>query len=413
MTALFDGIRSVRARTFISLNNPSFRLFMSGQSISLVGNWMQTIALSWLVLELSGSGTAIGLLLALQTVPMLLCGPYGGVIADRCNRRTLLIGLQSLMAILALVLGILVVSDVVALWHVYLIGSLAGFVQCFENPVRQAFIAEVVGPGDLRNAISLNSTIANVARAVGPALAGVTIAAGGLGVCFLLNAVGYIAVVTSLVRLDGASLTVVPGVGRAKRQMRDGFVYVRSEVKLVAPLVMLALTGCLTYEFHVVLPIVATETFDAGARTYGFMTTAMAIGAVVAGLLMAAWGKPGPKALLVTCSAFGGALTVAALAPTLETLFAVLVVVGMCSVSFAVTVSSSLQLEADSAMRGRVMSLWAVASVGSSAIGAPVVGWVCEQWGGRAGLMLGALTCFVATALGAVLFVRSAQWSSR
>ena len=408
MTTLLGGIRSTRARTFASLSNPNFRLFIGGQSISLVGNWMQSIAQSWLVLQLTGSGTAIGILLALQTIPMLFLGPYGGVIADRVNRRSLLIGLQSLMGILALVLGVLVTADVGVLWHVYSIAALFGLIQCFENPARQAFIAELVGHDNLRNAVSLSSTMGSVARAAGPALAGATIAAGGLGACFLINAIGYAAVVTSLIQLDVSSLNPVQAARRSKRQMRDGLSYVRTNRKLLAPLAMMALVGCLTYEFQVVFPMVATQTFDAGAQTYGFMTTAMAIGAVIGGLLMATWGKPGVRPVLLSCTGFGAALAVAAIAPTLWMLLAVLVVVGMCSVSFAVTVSSSLQLEAGAGMQGRVMSLWSVAFIGSSAVGAPVVGWVCQEWGGRAGLMLGAVSCLVATALGAFLFGRSA-----
>ncbi|TSD49586.1 MFS transporter [Rhodococcus sp. KBS0724] len=413
MTAVVDGIRGLQARTFASLSNPNFRLFMSGQSVSLTGNWMQTIAQSWLVLELTGSATAIGIVLALQTVPMLLLGPYGGVIADRFDRRTLMIGLQVTLGLLALVLGVLVVADVIALWHVYVIAGLFGLVQCFENPARQAFVAELVGHGDLRNAVSLNSTVGSVARAVGPALAGVTIAAGGLGICFLFNAVGYGAVVLSLVRLDVSALVAAPGAARVKRQMRDGLAYVRSETKLLAPLLMMALVGCLTYEFHVVFPIVATQTFGADAQMYGLMTAAMAIGAVGGGLLMAAWGRTGVMPLLASCTVFGLALVAAAASPTLWILLAVLVAVGMCSVSFAVTVSSSLQLEADPAMRGRVMSLWSAAFIGSSAVGAPIAGWVCQEWGGRAGLLLGAFTCFAATALGSVLFVRNRATAAR
>ncbi|MCE4267070.1 MFS transporter [Rhodococcus globerulus] len=413
MTAVVDGIRGLQARTFASLSNPNFRLFMSGQSVSLTGNWMQTIAQSWLVLELTGSATAIGIVLALQTIPMLLLGPYGGVIADRFDRRTLMIGLQTTLGLLALVLGVLVVLDVVALWHVYVIAGLFGLVQCFENPARQAFVAELVGHGDLRNAVSLNSTVGSVARAVGPALAGVTIAAGGLGICFLVNAVGYGAVVVSLARLDVSALVAAPGIGRVKRQMRDGLAYVRSETKLLTPLLMMALVGCLTYEFHVVFPIVATQTFGADAQMYGFMTTAMAIGAVIGGLLMAAWGRTGVMPLLTSCAVFGLALVAAAVSPAQWILLAVLVAVGMCSVSFAVTVSSSLQLEADPAMRGRVMSLWSAAFIGSSAVGAPIAGWVCQEWGGRAGLLLGAFTCFAATVLGSVLFVRNRVTAAR
>jgi MFS family permease len=207
-------------QTFAALANRNFRRYFSGQAISLIGTWMQSVAQSWLVLQLTGSGTALGLVVALQTLPVLLLGPYGGVVADRVDKRRLMIVLQSMMGLLALVLGLLTVTHLVTLWQVYLLAFLLGLNNCFENPARQSFVLEMVGPAHLRNAVSLNSTMVNAARAIGPAVAGIIIAVGGLGVCFLLNAVSFVAVVTSLLRLDVAALQPSPPAARRRGQLR-------------------------------------------------------------------------------------------------------------------------------------------------------------------------------------------------
>jgi len=390
----------IRGQTFAALRGPNFRLYISGQAVSLVGTWMQTVAQSWLVLQLTGSATAIGIVLALQTVPMLLLGPYGGVVADRSDKRRLMIGLQSLMGVQALILGLLVVTGTVALWHVYVLAILLGLNQCFENPARQSFMLELVGPEDLRNAVSLQSVLASCSRMIGPAVAGVVIAAGGLGVCFLLNAASFVAVVTSLLRLDVSRLQPSPPAARAKGQLREGFAYVRRTSDLAVPLLMMALVGCLAFEFQVVLPVLADRTFESGAGAYGFLTAAMGAGSVVGGLAVATWGRTGTKPLVVSALAFGIALAVAAAAPTLTSLVVIMVVVGALSVTFTSTTNSSLQLAAAPTMRGRVMALWSVAFLGSTAIGGPIAGWVSEQWGGRAGLLLGAGACLVAAMLG-------------
>jgi len=399
-------LADIRGQTFAALRGPNFRLYISGQAVSLIGTWMQTVAQSWLVLQLTGSATAIGIVLALQTVPMLLLGPYGGVVADRSDKRRLMIGLQTLMGVQALILGLLVVTDTVALWHVYVLAVALGLNQCFENPARQSFMLELVGPEDLRNAVSLQSVLASCSRMIGPAVAGLVIAAGGLGVCFLLNAASFVAVVTSLLRLDVSRLQRSPAAARAKGQLREGFAYVRSTSDLAVPLLMMALVGCLAFEFQVVLPVLADHTFAAGAGAYGFLTAAMGAGSVVGGLAVATWGRTGTRPLILTSLAFGIAMAVAAAAPNLTTLIVLMVIVGALSVTFTSTTNSSLQLAAAPMMRGRVMALWSVAFLGSTAIGGPIAGWVCEQWGGRAGLLLGAVACLVAAAMGVVALRR-------
>ena len=393
-------------QTFAALANRNFRRFISGQAVSLIGTWMQLVAQSWLVLELTGSGTAIGLVVALQTLPVLLLGPYGGVIADRTDKRRLMIVLQTMMGVQALVLGVLTITGTVQLWHVYVLALLLGLNNCFENPARQSFLLEMVGPADLRNAVSLQSTLVSASRIVGPAVAGVTIAAGGLGVCFLLNAASFVAVVTSLLRLNVSELHRSPPMERARGQLREGLRYVRGNRNLAVPLLMMAFIGCLAFEFQVVLPIVADQTFGAGSEAYGFMTAAMGIGAVCGGLLVATWGRTGTRVLIVAAAAFGFSLVVAAAAPTLAVELIALVIVGAVSIAFNSTTNSTLQLEAEPQMRGRVMALWATAFQGSTAIGGPVAGWVSQEWGGRAGLLLGAITCLVVALVAAIVIGR-------
>ncbi|MCW2524365.1 MAG: putative transporter, partial [Frankiales bacterium] len=374
-----------------------------------VGTWMQTVAKSWLVRQLTGSATAIGLVVALQTLPVLLLGPYGGVVADRVDKRKLMIALQSMMGVLALVLGLLTITHQVKLWEIFLLALLLGLNNCFENPARQAFVLEMVGPADLRNAVSLNSVLVNVARAVGPALAGVIIAAGGIGVCFLLNAASFVAVVASLMGMDVASLSPTKPTIRAKGQLREGFRYVRRTPEIGVPLLMMALVGCLAYEFQVVLPVVAKETFGGGAQVYGFMTGAMGVGAVIGGLYVAARGRTGMRAMVNSSAIFGVVIAAAALAPTLWLELIALAGVGAASVGFLSKGNSTLQLQASPSMRGRVMALWAVAFLGSTPIGGPIAGAVSEQFGGRIGLALGAVSCVLAAILGLLVMRRMAE----
>ncbi len=402
MTSFAD----LREQTFSSLHNRNYRRYISGQSISLIGTWMQTVAQSWLVLQLTGSGTALGVAVALQTLPILLLGPYGGVVADRMDKRKLMMGLQAMMGVLALVLGLLTITHTVVLWEVYVLAFLLGLNNTFENPARQAFVLEMVGPKDLRNAVSLNSVLVNAARAVGPAVAGVIIATGGLGVCFLLNALSFVAVVTSLARLDVSALSPSTPTVRARGQLREGLAYVRRTPTLAVPLLMMGLVGCLAYEFQVVLPLVAKQSFHGGSQAYGFMTAAMGIGAVVGGLYVAARGRTGILSLVRSAAVFGVVILAAAMAPTLPLELGALALVGAVSVGFLSKGNSTLQLGTQPAMRGRVMALWSVAFLGSTPIGGPIAGWVSEQFGARAGLVLGAAACFLAAALGMLVLRR-------
>ena len=389
------------SRTFASLRNPNYRRYFSGQAVSMIGTWMQTVAQSWLVLQLTSSATALGLVVALQTLPVLLFGSYGGLIADRVDKRRLMIGLQAIMGVQALVLGTLTMTHVVVLWQVYALALSLGMCNCFENPARQAFVLEMVGPKDLRNAVTLNSVLQNGARAVGPAVAGVIIALGGIGVCFLINAVSFVAVVVSLVRLDVTTLVRSTPAIRAKGQLREGFSYVRNSPTIGVPLLMMALVGCLTYEFQVTLPVIAKESLHGDSQTYGFMTAAMGAGAVIGGLYTAARGRTGLRALVYSCALFTVVVLGAAVAPNLAIELVAMAFVGAASVSFLSQGNSTLQLEAAPQMRGRVMALWSIAFLGSTPVGGPIAGLVSEHFGARAGLLLGAAACLIATAFGA------------
>ncbi|SFN97928.1 Predicted arabinose efflux permease, MFS family [Pseudonocardia ammonioxydans] len=401
------AVRSFSERTFAALSGRNYRLWFGGQSISLIGTWMQSVGQSWLVYELTGSAAVLGTVVAIQTLPTLLLGPYAGVWADRLDRRRLMIGLQTLMGLQALALAVLTLTGAVVLWHVYVLAAVLGLNKAFENPARQAFVQELVGRDDLRNAVTLNSVLVNAARAVGPAIAGLVIVAGGTGVCFAVNAASFAAVVTSLLRLDVAALTPAEPAPRGPGQLREGLAYVRGNPELFVPLVMMALIGCLAYEFPVVLPVVASQTFGGDAATYGYLTGAMGVGAVVGGLVVAGRGRTGLPSLVRTAALFGVVLGLAALAPVLWVALVAMGLVGMASVAFMAGGNSTLQLASAPGMRGRVMALWSVAFLGSTPIGGPVAGWVSEQLGGRGGLALGAVACLVAAGIGGLALRRA------
>ncbi len=386
--------------TFAALAIPNYRRFFTGQSISLIGTWMQMAAQAWLVLSLTHSSTTLGLIVALQTLPVLLLGPYGGVIADRVDKRRLMVILQSVMGLQALILGVLTVSGAVRLWEIGVLAVMLGLNNAFENPARQSFMLELVGPTDLRNAISLNSVLVNVARSIGPAVGGILIATVGESICFLFNAASFVAVVASLLSLDRGALQPSPPAQRAPGQLREGLRYIRRTPELAMPLLMMALVGCLAYEFQVSLPVMARQGLHVNATGYGFMTAAMGVGAVLGGLLVAARGRTGLGTLVLAAAAFGVVLGLAAIAPNLPLELLALALTGWASVSFMSTGNSTLQLEADPMMRGRVMSLWFVAFQGSTPIGGPIIGWVMAAAGARAGLGVGALTCLLVALMG-------------
>jgi MFS family permease len=392
--------------TFAALSVPNYRRYYGGQSISMIGTWMQMTAQAWLVLSLTHSSTWLGVVVALQTLPVLILGPYGGVIADRVDKRKLMIVLQSAMGVQALGLGLLTASGVVTVWEIGVLAALLGLNNAFENPARQSFMLELVGPEHLRNAVSLNSVLVNVARTIGPALAGVLIATVGDGVCFLVNAGSFVAVVASLTTMERTALSPTKPTPRARGQLREGLRYVRTTPQLAVPLLMMGVAGCLTYEFQVTLPVMADRGLNVGATGFGFMTASMGLGAVVGGLMVAARGKTGLRPLVLAASGFAVAMTIATLAPDLAFELVALALAGAASISFMATGNSTLQLNATPEMRGRVMSLWFVAFQGSTPIGGPLVGITMSVIGPRAGLGLGATVALIVAAGGALALRR-------
>lgn len=398
-------LRTTRV-TFAALSIPNYRRYASGQSISMIGTWMQTTAQAWLVLTLTHSAVVLGLVVAAQTLPVLVLGAYGGVIADRVDKRRLMVFLQSMMGIQALVLGILTLTRTVQIWEIFILAVLLGFNNTFENPSRQAFMMELVGAKDLRNAVSLNSVMVNVARAIGPAVAGLLIVSVGTGYCFIINAASFVAVVFSLVTMDRSKLRPSRPTSRARGQLREGLRYAWGIPELAVPLLMMALVGTLAYEFQVVLPVFASHTFQGGARAYGFMTASMGIGAVGGGLVTAARGTTGLRPVTIAAGVFAVVLLMAAAAPSLALAYVALAMVGWASISFIARGNSTLQLTAAPRMRGRVMALWAIAFQGTTPIGGPLIGWITSVAGPRAGLATGAGSCLVAALLGFLVIRR-------
>ena len=377
-------------RTFRSLRTRNYRLYFFGQIVSLTGTWMQSVAQAWLVLRLTGSGLALGTTAALQFAPILLAGPWGGVIADRVDKRRLILWTQSAAGALALVLGLLTLENVVRLWMVYVLALLLGVVNLVDMPARQSFVFEMVGPEDLTNAISLNSVVVNGARVIGPAAAGLLIASVGLAPCFLINAASYLAVIAGILAIDTARLHRPKPVARGPGQLRAGLRYAWSRPELRTPLLMMAVVGTLAYNFSIVLPLFAERTFRAGARAYGGMFSVMGAGAVLGGLVFAARARVTRRLLAGAAVAFGVSIGIAAVAPSLGLATLAMLPIGAASTVFIASSNSLLQLNASSEMRGRVMALFSLVFLGSTPIGGPLVGWIAERFGPREALSLAA-----------------------
>jgi MFS family permease len=390
----------IRNTTFVSLSTRNYRLFFFGQLISVTGTWMQAVAQSFLVLQLTHSGTVLGLTTAARFGPMFLLGPWGGVIADRLDKRRVLYVTQVLAGLVAAVFAILIGAHAINMLMVYLLAAALGFVNVFDNPARQSLISELVPPRQLSNAVTLNSVTMNMARIFGAALGGVIAARFGLALGFGLNALSFGAVLVTLAMMRSAEITPSPRAPREPGQLRAGLRYVRGEPRLLLPLLMIAVIGTLAWEFQVSLPLLATGTFHGGAGTYGAMTSVMGAGAVVGGLVSASRARIGMRSLAVAAIGWGTAITVAALVPSLTLEFIALVFVGYGSITFNSYAKTTLQLAAAPHMRGRVMALWALAWLGSTPIGGPIVGWVGEQLGARWSLLVGGVPT-LAVGLGA------------
>ncbi len=383
--------RRTSSRVAASLRHRNYRLFFGGQLISMAGTWMQTVAQSFLVLSLTHSGTQLGLTTAARFLPVLLFGPAGGLFADRWDKRRVLYVTQTSAGLLAGAFAILTATHEMRLWTVYLLAVALGFVNVFDNPARQTFISEMVPKEDLPNAVTLNSVSMNLARVFGAALGGVLAAALGLALCFACNALSYVAVLVSLAAMRTPELYPARRVPRERGQIRQGLRYVRGTPELLIPLIMIAVVGTLAWEFQVSLPLMASKVFGGGAAAYGVMASVMGAGAVVGGLVSAARSRPRARSLCLASVGWGIAILAAAAVPTMPLELIALLFVGYGSITFNSMAKTTLQLAAKPSMRGRVMALWALAWLGSTPIGGPLVGWIGQDAGARWSLVVGGL----------------------
>ena len=399
-------------RTFSSLEVPNYRRWFAGQVVSISGNWMQTVAEMWLIVSLTGSGIAVGLTAALQFLPILVLGAWGGLLADRMAKRRLIMHTQALMAVPALAMWLLTLTGLVEAWMVFALVLARGLVTAVDNPARQSFVSEMVGAERVVNAIALNSVVIHSSRVIGPAVAGAVIALVGISFCFLLNALTFVAMIVAMRGMDPALLDTPKPGPRARGELRSALRYVLRTPALFIPLAMMAVVGTLSFNFQVLMPLLAHLTWNGDATTYAALTIAMGLGSVGGALAASARGRVSPGLLVGASAGFGGLLAIVAGAPSLTLQLAALVPLGALSVTFAAGINSSLQLAVDPAMRGRVMALYSMVFLGSTPIGSLLVGWLAEVSDPRAGLAVGAAAALV-TAAGARMAYRRSDPSAR
>jgi MFS family permease len=390
---------------FRSLRVRNYRLYAGGQLVSLTGTWMQRVAQDWLVLELTNSGTALGIVTALQFLPSLLFGLWGGLLADRYDKRKLLLATQTGLALVALILGVLDVTGIVQYWQVLVLALALGLVSAIDSPVRQSFVVEMVGPDDLTNAVGLNSTIFNSARILGPAVAGVMITAIGTGWAFVANGISSIAVLTGLALMRPAELRPSPAIDRIRGQLRAGLHYVRQRQDLLLTMVMVFVVGTFGLNFQITTALLAKQVFHRSATGYGLLSTALAVGACV-GAVLATRRRTRPSLLflLLAAMAFGLLEILAGSMPGFGATALMLVLVGLAMLTFTTAANSSVQLGVEATMRGRVMALYLMCFLGGTPVGAPIVGWVANTVGPRWGMIGGGLVC-MAMAVGMALYL--------
>ena len=392
---------------FRSLSNRNYRLFAAGQVVSLSGTWAQRVAQDWLVLLIAPNpGVALGITTGLQFLPMLLFGLYGGVLADRYDKRRLLIAAQAAMGVLALLLGVLDLTGVVQLWHVYVLAFALGVATVVDTPVRQSFVSELVGSDDLPNAVSLNSATFNSARIVGPALAGLAISSVGTAWVFLANALSYVAVIVCLVRMRPQEMWPTSRQPRAKGQLSEGVAYVRDRPQLYAPILLVFMVGTFGLNFQLTLALVAKQVFHTGAGAFGLLTSSLAAGSLLGALTSARRkGLPRSRTMLAAALSFGLLEVMVGLAPTFLTMALLLVPTGAAVLIFSTTVNALVQLGCAPEVRGRVMSIYVLVFLGGTPVGAPLVGVVAQTFGPRASLLIGGAICAL-SALATAAFLR-------
>lgn len=402
-------IRGYFQRTFASLSLYNYRLYFIGQIISSSGTWMQTVALGWLVIELTGSGTQLGLVIALQYLPLLIGGAWGGVIVDRFPKRFIVTLSHSAMGVLALGIGLLVYLGVVEMWMVYIFATLYGFARIFDDSARHSLVYEMVGSEYLKNAVSLNAIVNNASRAVGPMIAGALIAGVGLEFCFMINGLSFLVVIYMLRRMRESELQSVTPTEKKPGQLQEGLRYVWANPTMRRTLILMAVIGTFTYEFHVSLPLLAEGTFAGTASSYALLLSSMGFGAVLGGLVAASRNIVTTAQLVITAVSFGFVIILTSIMPSLTLAAAGMFVVGFLSIQVTSLANTILQLESVPEMRGRVMALWTVAMLGSTPIGGPIIGMIGEYIGPRWSLAAGGAVAVIAGAIIGIRLMRNTR----
>ena len=393
-------LRLATSETFASLHVRNFRLFFMGQAVSQIGTWLCMVAQTLLILELTGSGIALGLLAAAQFGPVLLLGAWAGVVADRSDKRRLLIIVQSLSMLQSFVLAALAFSGTPPVAAIYAVAVAGGVLTAFDNPTRRSFVVEMVPRGQINNAVSLNSAVMTGSRVVGPALAGVLVATVGFGWTFLIDGVSYVAVLTGLLLMRPDELHSAPLVARAKGQVRAGLRYAASVPQLLVPLVMMAVIGTFAFNFQVVFPVFVIDDLGGTESTFTLLFSVLSLGSLIGALAVARRTSSSVRRVGMTALGFGAAMAALALAPNQAVAFVVGPLIGIASISFMTASTAIVQTESEPEMRGRVLALQAMVFLGSTPIGGPILGWVAEHLGARVAVGLGALACVAAGSWG-------------
>ena len=388
------------AGTFAALSVPNFRRYVAGQSLSLIGTWVETVAQGLLVLQLTHSGTILGLTTAARYGPILVLSPYAGLLVDRYPKRRVLLGTQAGLGLVSAILGASVLTGAIRLWQVVVLGLLFGTLSAIDNPARQAFVQEMVGHDLVRNAVTLNSTSVNLARVIGPTIAAVLVSTIGIGWCFVVNAISFCFVIASLLSLDTRRLHPAAAVPHRRGQLREGLRYAARVPAIARPLLMMAVIGTFTFEFEVSLPLLATKTFHGSGTTYSWLLGAFGASAVAGGLYAARSAGTGVARLTWAALGYAIAMGLLALAPTLPAAIAACVLVGVATIMFLTTGNSTIQLASEPDHRGRVAALWSMALVGTTPIGSPIIGAISDAAGPRSAVALGAIACLAAVVIG-------------
>lgn len=396
-----ERIRFATRDTFRSLRTRNFRLFFVGQLTSQVGNWLTLIAQTLLVYRLTESGVAVGILTACQWAPTLVIGAWAGLVADRSDKRRLLIVVQSFAMLQSFVLAGLALMGDPPLAAIYVVAALGGVALAFDNPSRRSLVVELVPEEDVPNAVSLNSALMTMARVIGPALAGLLITTVGFAWCFAIDGVSYLAVIAGLVLMRPQELRPGPVTERGRRQVRDGLAYVKRVPELWISLAMMAIIGTLAFNFQVVMPLFVKRTFDGDDSTFTWLFSIISIGSVIGALSTARRAAMGIREVVVASAAFGVSMLLLAASPSLALAFPIGVALGWTSIAFMIASTAIVQLRADPVMRGRVLALQSIVFLGSTPIGGPILGVTCEVFGPRAGLAVGGFAAVAAAAFGA------------